>query len=216
MKRLSGFVVIVCVFLSTFAVADVFYSFKEGLEYERIDISLAKKRTNRMTVMEMFRYDCPACYKLEIASVAGWLKSRPKDVDYERMPFTGTDAGSLYALVFYTIEALDLLDSLHLEFFMASMDKTKNVRTEEGVVKFFVDNGVTREAFYKAFNSPEVRKKYQKADELSQLFISGTLPAFLVNNKFLIQDNRLFTTNDVYLVVVDQLLARERELITQE
>lgn len=211
MLRLPAFIFILSALLPTAIVADVFYTFKEGLEYERINTPLAEGKTNRMTVMELFRYSCAICYEMETTSAAAWLKGKPGDVDYVRVPFTGSEVATLHALVFYTIEALGFLDPLHMAFY----DRQKYVKTEDEAVEFFVDNGVTREAFYKAFNSVEVRRNLQKADELSQKFMRGGLPAFVVNNKFLIPDNRLFST-DVYLKVVDQLLAEERSLLLKK
>ena len=205
MLRVSGFIVILFTFLSATVVADVFYTFKEGLEYERVNVSVVEKSTDGMTVIKLFRYGCGHCYKMEPVTEQ-WLKSKPEDVDFESVPFTGSDEAILHARTFYTMEALGLYDSLHLAFY-----KQRAKATEEDVLKF-----VTSEEFYRAINSPEVRKKYERADKLSKELGDDTyMTAFIVNNKFLIQDNRLFS-GKVYFKIIDQLLAEERSLLNQQ
>ena len=69
-------------------------------------------------MLEFFWYGCIHCYNLE-PKIDTWLKTLPKDVEFRRVPAVFNDRWAHDAAIFYTFEALGLLDKLHRPFFDA-------------------------------------------------------------------------------------------------
>src|SRR5215468_10201279 len=73
--------------------------------------------SDKVEVIEFFWYGCPHCYHLEPVLNA-WIKGIPKDVVFKRVPATSGGWVNL-AQVYYTVEAMGLLDQLHGKIFDA-------------------------------------------------------------------------------------------------
>src|SRR5512134_190643 len=72
----------------------------------------------KIEVLEFFWYGCIHCYNLE-PKLDTWLKTKPADVAFRRVPAVLSDRWGHDAAVFYTFEALGVLDKLHRPFFDA-------------------------------------------------------------------------------------------------
>src|SRR5688500_18117858 len=70
----------------------------------------------KVELIEFFSYACPHCHSLS-GPLATWLKRKPADVEFKRVPAVFNDTWLQYARVYYTLEALGLLDKLHHEVF---------------------------------------------------------------------------------------------------
>src|SRR5258708_39464969 len=66
----------------------------------------------KIEVIEFFWYGCPHCYALE-PSVNAWLKNAPKDVVFRRIPANPSELWGEMARVYYTLEAMGLLEKYH-------------------------------------------------------------------------------------------------------
>ena len=72
----------------------------------------------KVELIEFFSYACPHCHSLS-GPLAAWLKRKPADVEFKRVPAVFNDIWLQYARVYYTLEALGLVDKLHHEVFAA-------------------------------------------------------------------------------------------------
>src|SRR5436190_10181423 len=72
----------------------------------------------KIEVVEFFWYGCIHCYNLEPA-LESWLKKLPPDVQFRRVPAVFNPRWGHDAAIFYTFEAMGLLDKLHRPLFDA-------------------------------------------------------------------------------------------------
>ena len=60
-------------------------TFEEGRNYQRIVPAQPTEGKGKIEVVELFWYGCPHCYRFQ-PYMARWLKEKPADVVYRRMP----------------------------------------------------------------------------------------------------------------------------------
>ena len=81
-------------------------------------------------MLEFFWYGCIHCYNLEPA-VEKWEKTLPKDVQFRRVPAVFNERWALDAAIFYTFEAMGVLDKVHRPFFDAI--HKERLRSDKGL-----------------------------------------------------------------------------------
>ena len=89
-----------------------------GKDYAPVRVPQPTESGSKVEVMEFFWYGCPHCYNLQPALEA-WLKRKPADVEFRRIPAVFQDSWVPLTRAYYTIEAMGLVDKLHQEVFTA-------------------------------------------------------------------------------------------------
>ena len=175
----------------------------EGVEYKRIPQMQSIKPHQKM-VVEVFGYTCPHCYNLE-PSLHKWLKNKPEDVHFERMPAVFNHPNWIFmARVFYTAKQLGVLDQAHNEFFHALHRDKKELFTPEKIAQFFTQFGVKEQDFINTFKGFKVSNDIKRAAKLTQAYGVEGVPAIIVNGKYL-TDVPMAGSRDKMWQVVDTL-----------
>ncbi|MBD3821094.1 MAG: thiol:disulfide interchange protein DsbA/DsbL [Thiotrichales bacterium] len=157
--------------------------FLEGINYQKlpkpVSIEPYKKK-----VVEVFFYGCPHCYHLE-PSLNQWLKTKPKDVHFERMPAVLDNPNWVFmARVFYTAKALGILDKFHEAYFDAIQRDGKRIFDIETLANYCEQFGVKHDDYVQMFKSFKVDQMVQKARILTEEYGVDGVPAVIVNGKF--------------------------------
>jgi len=137
----------------------------------------------KIEVVEFFWYGCPHCYNLE-PLLEAWVKKLPPDVQFRRIPAVFNDRWALDAAIFYTFEALGVLDKLHRPFFDAIHRDHLRSENQAAMSEWLSKNGVDPKKFYETFKSFGVQSKTKRAAQLSVAYkIDGT-PAMAVQGRY--------------------------------
>lgn len=165
---------------------------------------------NRIEVLEFFAYTCSHCFAFEPALEA-WSRKLPADVLFRRIPVAFREVPFvLHQKLFFTLEAMGLIDTLHRKVFVAIHVDRNMLDSPEKVIEFAVKNGVDKAKFTDLLNSFGVATKARQAAALSAGYkIDGT-PALGVNGEFL-TSGTLSGGNEAALGTVDQLVAQIRK-----
>jgi len=158
----------------------------------------------KIEVLEFFWYGCIHCYNLE-PKLETWLKSKPADVAFRRVPAVLSDRWGHDAAVFYTFEALGVLDKLHRPFFDAI--HMQRLRSDNMPVlnAWLEKQGVDPKKFDAAARSFGVQSKVKRAIRLTSDYrIEGT-PAMAVHGRYTIG------ASETMLDTVNQLVASVRK-----
>lgn len=177
-----------------------------GVEYKQIptphDIAPYTK-----TVVEVFGYTCPHCYRLE-PSLNKWLKDKPDDVHFERMPVVFNSPNWIFmAKVFYTAKEIGVLDQSHKAFFNALHRDKKELFTVEKIAEFFTQFGVKEADFIATFKGFKVDQLVRKAARLTRSYGVEGVPAVIVNGKYL-TDVPMTGSRDKLWQTVDSLTTK--------
>ena len=191
----------------------------EGTQYTRLASPQPTSAPDKVEVVEMFSYACPHCFHME-AELEEWLKAKPDDVVFVRLPVVFRPDWEVLAKAYFTAEILGVLDKTHEALFEAIHEKNQKFPDEAAMQAFFVSQGVSAEDFKKTFDSFEVDMKVRNAKDMTRRYAITGVPTFIVNGKFstsaslVAGDEKGLSVkelNEKTLKVVDYLVEQERE-----
>ncbi len=202
MKKLLAFMALVLLALPVFA------EFKEGTEYQLLATPQPTSSGDKIEVLELFWYGCPHCYHLE-ADLNVWLKHKPDDVAFVRVPAVLGPPWELLARGYYTADLLGVLDKIHEPLFDRIHKERKPISNASELKAFFLEQGIPEADFDKTFNSFAVITKTNRAKEARNMYGLTGVPTIVVNGKYRTTAT-LAGSNEKMLQVVDFLVAKER------
>lgn len=158
-------------------------NYKEKIHYELVTPPQPTTTKDKVEVVEMFWYGCPHCNALE-PYVERWLKRKPANVEFIRIPAVFRPSWELHARAFYTAEVLGVLDKTHSAMFDAIHNQKRRMGSEQELMEFFAQHGVSNEEFKRVFHSFAVEAKVRRAKDLSQRYGINGVPSIIVNGKY--------------------------------
>ena len=139
-----------------------------------------------------------------------WLKDKPADVEYRRMPAILGEHWALLAKAFYTAEALGIADRIHRPLFDAIHAQKRRMDNEERIRDFFVEQGISKEDFDKTFNSFWVDAKVRGAREMSRRYQAHATPSVVINGKYILNPDNSDGNFNTMIKIMDYLIEKER------
>ena len=137
----------------------------------------------KVDVVEFFWYGCPHCYNLE-PLLETWTKKLPPDVQFRRIPAVFNERWGHDAAIYYTFEALGVLDKLHRPFFDAIHRDHLRTDDPQAMTEWLSRQGVDPKKFFDTMKSFGVQSKTRRAAQLSVAYkIDGT-PAMAVQGRY--------------------------------
>lgn len=179
----------------------------EGQHYERITPELATHADGKVEVIEVFWYGCHHCFAFE-PSISKWLRSKPDNVVFRRVPGIFARSWVAHARAFFTAELLGVLDEIHTPLFEAIHEQRRKIGDEDSLARFFAEHGIPDEDFREAYNSFSVDTKTRQAMTASKDYGITGVPSMIVNGRFR-SSARLAGSFKDLLKVVDELVAKE-------
>jgi len=198
-------------------------AFEEGKHYQRLSEESVLKNTfakallkeaktrNEVQVLEFFSYACNWCYKLDPA-IEKWKQNVPKYVDFQHVPVEFHPAWSLFSKAYYAQKQLDILGKTHAALFEAV--QTDAIQpSEEGIVNFFVAQGIAKEKIMQALNSTETHRQQGWAAAIAQAYRITSVPTFIVQGKkgIFLSSVSLAGSEEDLLKVMDELIKKARD-----
>jgi len=188
----------------------------EGVHYVRLADPAATNAPGKIEVLEFFWYECPHCNAFEPALDA-WTKRQADDVAFRRVPvWFREEPFSIQQRLFYTLEALGLVPTLHRQVFNAIHNDRTRMRTTEDLSAFALKNGIDPLKFIAAYNSFSVQSKSLQARQTAAAYKIDAVPAMGVQGRYYTNGTLANAStgpgsNDRMLVVVDALIAKVRQ-----
>jgi thiol:disulfide interchange protein DsbA len=169
---------------------------------------------DKIEVLEIFWYGCPHCYDLE-PHLEHWLKSKPDDVEFVRVPGILGRGWLAHAKAFYTAEKMGVLDKIHRPLFDAIHKKGKHITNEKKLKEFFISQGVDGDEFSEIYNSEAIDAKVKEAFILGKNYKITGVPTIIVNGKFRTTAS-ISGGNAGIINTINELTDRERTLLTTQ
>jgi protein dithiol oxidoreductase (disulfide-forming) len=165
--------------------------------------------SGKIEVVEFFWYGCPHCYHLEPA-VNAWLKTAPKDVVFKRIPAYPSDSWGPMVAMYYTLEAMGLIDTFHSKVFDAMHKDNVNLANKSKRDEWLKANGVDPAKYAEVEKSFSVVSKISRARQLTQSYKVDSVPRIIVNGKYVTSAEQVGGADKVF-PEVDQLVAMARK-----
>lgn len=137
----------------------------------------------KIEVIEFFSYACPHCGEFEPA-LQGWLKRKPKDVDYRMIPMVFRAQWKPPAKLFYTLETMGIVDQYHQKVYDAFYKQNKELTTDQAVKDWAKSVGVDSAKFEQTYDSFAVDTKVQRGATIAKAYGVQFTPSIAVNGKY--------------------------------
>lgn len=140
----------------------------------------------KIDVVEFFWYGCHHCNDFE-PKVNAWVKTLPTDVVFKkvhirwptkRINFEG------HQKLYYTLEAMGKLPTLHAKVFEAMHKDKKQLANDVEIFDLMQSFGLNREEFAKVFNSFAVNAQCAKAVSLMEAYDIEGVPTIGVGGRY--------------------------------
>ncbi|HXN15394.1 MAG TPA: thiol:disulfide interchange protein DsbA/DsbL [Usitatibacter sp.] len=184
-------------------------AFGQGATYSMLNPPQPTDGGGKVEVIEFFWYGCPHCYRLE-PEVNAWLKKAPKDVVFKRIPAAPSESWAQMASMFYTLEAMGLLDQFHAKVFDAMHKDNLNLANKKVRDEWLAKQGIDVAKYDATEKSFTVVTKVQRARQLTQSYKVDSVPRLIVNGKYVTSADQAGSAERIF-PVVDELIALARK-----
>ena len=180
----------------------------EGRDYGAIVRPLAVPADGRIEVIEFFWYACPHCFMFE-PMIEPWIVRLPADVHFSRVPVGFDGRKEIHQRIYYTWEALGLVDQMHVKTFFRFHLQKKPIDSVGDMVAFAQENGLDGTKVQNAWNSFGVQAKCTAAKRLEDDYGIERMPEMAVAGRF-VSVARPGAGPESLLLTTDWLLDRIR------
>jgi thiol:disulfide interchange protein DsbA len=186
-----------------------------GKDYRLVNPSQPVESGAKTEVIEFFWYGCPHCNNLQ-SPLNAWLKRKPSDVEFRRVPAVFQDSWIPLTKAYYAIEAMGLVDKLHHDVFAAIHKQKIRLQDPKVLADWMAQHGVDRQKFMDTYNSFAVQSRAQRSIDITRNYdIPGT-PALVVDGKYLTAPSMTLNPDNSinyerYFRVLDEVIALARK-----
>ncbi|MFO1315988.1 MAG: thiol:disulfide interchange protein DsbA/DsbL [Burkholderiales bacterium] len=206
--RIAGAIVAFCA-AAAFAAGAGAQGLAEGTQYLRIKNPQPVESGKNIEVIEFFSYGCPHCGELE-PHLQSWLKNKPADVTFRRIPVMFQPRWEGLARVYYTLDALGEEAKLTPEVFTAVHGKGLQLWDEKVFLDWAAAKGLDRKKVEDMWKSFGVAGKVNRAKQLAGAYQIQSVPTIIVDGKFTTGPERLPNGHAGVPATVDALVAKAR------
>ncbi|PUE34419.1 thiol:disulfide interchange protein DsbA/DsbL [Limnohabitans sp. Jir72] len=183
--------------------------FKAGKDYYPLERPVATDvDKGKIELIEFFWYSCPHCNAFE-PTFAQWIKTAPKDVVVRRVPVAFRDDFAPQQRLFYALEAMGLLESLHAKVFAAIHVEKQALNTETAIADWVSKHGVDKIKFTETYKSFGVASKLKRAVQLQNDYKVEGVPSFGIAGRFY-TDGSIAGSMERAIKVAESLIAQNR------
>jgi thiol:disulfide interchange protein DsbA len=183
--------------------------FKPGKDYLPLERPVATEAgTGKIELIEFFWYSCPHCNAFE-PTFAQWIKTAPKDVVVRRVPVAFREDFAPQQRLFFALEAMNLLESLHAKVFAAIHVEKQALNTETAIADWVAKQGVDKAKFSETYKSFGVASKLKRAVQLQNDYKVEGVPSFGIAGRFY-TDGSIAGSMERAIKVAESLIAQSR------
>jgi thiol:disulfide interchange protein DsbA len=155
----------------------------EGQDFQVLAKPVAVPPDGKLQVIEFFWYACPHCFAFE-PLLESWLGRLPPDVRFRRVP-VGFDARKqVHQRIYYTWEALGLVDQMHLKTFARFHVQKKPIDALEDMLLFAKESGIDPAKVDAAWRSFSTEAKCKEANRLTDAYDIQRMPEMAIAGRF--------------------------------
>ncbi|MFT5139665.1 MAG: thiol:disulfide interchange protein DsbA [Lysobacterales bacterium] len=184
--------------------------FTEGQHYIKLAQATSARKTNGVSVTEIFSYMCHACNDFE-PYIQNWKNKQLSDVELNRIPVGfGRPAWELIANGYLIAEIMGIADGAHLSLMNTIWKEGKQMRSMQDLADFYAGQGADKEKYLALDKSFMLNMRQKQNNEKLGIYAPRGTPTMIVNGTYKIQTSEAVPNYDVLLSVVDFLVAKER------
>ena len=155
----------------------------EGIDFHTLARPVSVPANGKIEVIEFFWYGCPHCYAFE-PIIGPWIAMLPVDVHFRRVPVGFDSLKETHQRVYYTWEALGLVEQMHQKTFARFHAQHRPIDNEHDMLDFARENGLDVAKVGQAWNSFGVQTRCREAKRLEDDYGIERMPEMAIAGRF--------------------------------
>lgn len=155
-----------------------------GAEYLTLPEVQNTDSGNKVEVTEFFDYACPHCHAFEPV-LADWVKKQGNNIVFKRVHITRGQGVLPQQRLYYTLEALGLVEQYHTKVFNAMHNERQRFQNDEAVFDWAEKAGIDRAKFIAAYRSFGMEAKTRRAGAMMEAYKIDHWPILAVGGRYL-------------------------------
>jgi thiol:disulfide interchange protein DsbA len=155
----------------------------DGQDYLTLARPISVPADGRIQVIEFFWYGCPHCYAFE-PLLETWLSIQRADVEFRRVPVGFDRLRQVHQRIFYTWEAMGLVQALHVKTFQRFHVERKPIGSEADMLNFANELGLDVPRVKSVWSSFGVASKCAQAQRLEDEYDIQRTPQLAIQGRF--------------------------------
>ena len=180
----------------------------EGRDFQRLAQPIAMPE-GKIEVVEFFGYWCPHCNAFE-PTLDAWAKKLPPQVLFRRMPIAFNPAQEPAQRLYFALEALGLVDTLHRKVFNWLHVERKRLNNDADIQAWAATTGADSAKILEAMKSFSVATKTRQARQLSEAYRIEGVPTLGIHGRWLTSPS-IAGSPERALATADALIAQLRK-----
>jgi thiol:disulfide interchange protein DsbA len=181
----------------------------EGQHYVRLKNPMPVETGKNIEVIEFFSYGCPHCGELEPV-LQNWLKSKPADVTFRRIPVVFQPRWENLARIYYTLDAMGDEAKLAPDIFAALHGKGAKLWEEKDFLDWAASKGLDRAKVAEIWKSFAVVGRVNRSKQLAQAYGIQSVPTIIVDGKYTFGSDKLPQGHASVPAAIDALVQKAR------
>lgn len=156
----------------------------EGNGYKKMDTPVAVSvAAGKVEVVEFFSYACPHCADFE-HTLGPWSRKLPAGIEFRRIPVPFLANAQNFQTLYYALEDLGLVDTLHAKVFQAVHRERLNLNTPDEITAWVAKQGIDAAKFKAAFGSFSIGNKLRRGAQMAGSYDVDGVPLLVVQGRY--------------------------------
>ena len=177
-----------------------------GEHYRTVENPPRRRPGQSIVVTEFFSYGCVHCRNFD-PLIEDWRDGLAEGVVFERAPVAFFAEWAVPGQAYLALLETDALEANHERIFRAIHDNGRTFLTASQMADFVDGNGVTRQEFLDAYNSPSVRRTLARNEARQRKLGVSSVPSITVADTYVVN---MDVGRPRSLEVADALVAQMR------
>lgn len=157
---------------------------QDGAAYLTLPSPQPTNSGGKVEVIEFFAYYCPHCRAFEPALQA-WVRQQGDRIVFKRVHVARGAAVAPQQRLFFTLEAMALLERYHDQVFAAMHTEHLRLDSDEQVFDWATAKGIERAAFVDTYRSFGIQQRLRHADAMMDAYRVDRWPLLAVDGRWL-------------------------------
>jgi thiol:disulfide interchange protein DsbA len=157
---------------------------RAGSQYLVLPVPQPTDSGKKVEVIEFFAYYCPHCYAFEPALEA-WVKTQGDNIVFKRVHVPGGAGVLPQQRLFYTLDAMGLLNQYHQKVFDAMHQQHLRLSSDEQVFDWVAQMGIDRAKFIDTYRSFGIQAKLRRASAMMDSYGVDRWPLVVIDGRFI-------------------------------
>ena len=179
----------------------------EGKDFLRVAQPVSTP-PGKVDVVEFFGYWCPHCHAFE-PLLDAWVRKLPSHVSFRRMPIAFQPSQEPAQRLYFALEALGLVDTMHRKVFNAIHSQRQRLDKDSGIGAWASANGADGAKIMDMMKSFSVSTKARQAMQLAGNFRVEGVPTLGIAGRYLTSPS-IAGAAERALTVADALIVLSR------